>query len=218
MTFRYTNVLLFIFACFFILGTPLSHAQNQKSSEDEVMPLGDILNPKRIESGPTATATDRANIYYKKCMIEKSLAFDEGEKEILCACTSAKMGNIITEEEFKQLYKDNRMGRDARGKIIAYAYTDCMGYVVKNKIFNDCMVSPIVGRIIHGKNLICNCAANQYNETINNEAANIMMKAIKYDPMTLNPLEHYFTTRSYGSMNDKYINFCRGKMLYDKSN
>lgn len=218
MTFRYTNVFLFIFACFFILGSTLSHAQNQESSEDEVMPLGDILNPKTFDSGPTATAKDRANIYYKKCMLQRSLAFDKSEKEILCACTSAKMGDIITEKEFKHLYKDNRIGRDARGKIIAYAYTDCMGYVVENKIFNDCMVSSAADDIIHGKKLVCNCAANQYNKTINTEATYIMMEAIKHDPMTLNPLEHYFTTNIYGNMTEKYTGFCRSKMLYEKLN
>ncbi len=192
----------------------------QTKEDDKVQSLGDILNPQEDDDGlsKVKNAKDMANVYYKKCMKEKSLAFDKDEKEILCACTSAKIGSVITVKEFKHLYEDSYKGKDIRGKVIAYAYTDCMGYVIKDKLLKDCKVSPTVKKIVTGKNAVCKCAVNNYKITVDKSTAYIIMQAIKYDPMTLNPLEHYFTTNDYGYLFEKNVENCYSRMLYDKYN
>ena len=201
--------------CLFMLTAASTYAQTE--ADDDVKSLGDILNPQDDMAG-ALTPKEMANIYYKKCLGTESLAFDKQEKETLCACTSAHLGPTLTASEFKNLYKDNLKGKDARGKVIAYAYTECMDYVLKSKLYNDCMVSPTLRKVVRGKKEICECSAERYISIINKDASYIIMEALKHQPMTLNPLEHYFTTTNYGYMSEHYTQYCRSKMLYEKHN
>ncbi len=216
------NKVFLIFAyslCFFIILAAPAIAQSNIADDDKVQSLGDILNPQSDDGvSSVKNAKEMANIYYKKCIKEKSLAFDEEEKEILCACTSAEIGSVISTKEFKNLYKDNYKGKDARGKVLAYAYTKCMDYVIENKLFNDCMVSPTIKKIVTGKSAVCNCSTKSYKDIIAKDTSYIIMEAIKYDPMTLNPLEHYFTSTNYEYMFDKHTQYCYSRMLYNKHN
>tara|TARA_R110001592_G_scaffold16881_10_gene71662 strand:+ start:23050 stop:23703 length:654 start_codon:yes stop_codon:yes gene_type:complete len=214
---KYLYVIFSFLVCFALITPTMSSAQTDEQSDD-VQSLGDILNPKVDGEDRAVTAKDMANIYYKKCMDKESLAFDDDEKEILCACTSANMAEVLKVSEFNNLYENNNKGRDARGKVIAYAYTACMGYVMEQKLYKDCVVSPIVRTLIAGKKSVCECSAKQYVDVINKDASYIIMQSLKHDPMTLNPLEHFFTTSNYGNTANKYIENCRYHMLYKKQN
>lgn len=207
--------ILSLFVCFFFTTNITVYAQ---SDDDGVKTLGEILNPQTDDMASVATAKEMTQIYYKRCIAEKSLAFDKQEKELLCTCTAANMGQVITVSEFNNMYKDNIKAKDTRGKVIAFAYTECMNYVIESKLYNDCMVSPALNSVIRGKKNICECSSAEYVKTINNEASYIIMEALKYNPMTLNPLEHFFTTKNYGYMADKYTESCKYKMLYKKYN
>jgi len=204
-----------------VLASGSSYAQNATNKDnDKVQSLGDILNPQEDDDGLSGVknAKDMANVYYKKCMKKKSLAFDKDEKEILCACTSAKIGSVITVKEFKHLYEDNYKGKEARGKVIAYAYTSCMDYAVESKLYNDCMVSSTIKKVVTGKRAVCKCSTKEYMDRMFKETSYIVMQAIKYDPLTLNPLEHYFTTNDYGYLFEKNTQYCYSKMIYNDYN
>jgi len=208
-------ILLFIMLLSLLAPCSMAYAQEP---DDKVKSLGEILNPKTEDENTNLSAKERGNLYFKRCMNTKSLAFDSEEKEILCACTSAKLENILTGAEFVHLYKDTKKGRDARMKVITYAYTECMDYTLKKKVYKDCRVLPLLKTIKYGKNHICKCAANHYENLIHDGAARLIMKGVTYSPMTLNPLEHYFTTGGYYSTLSQYTKVCRSQMLYDKHN
>ncbi len=191
---------------------------NAQTPDDEVKSLGEIFNPKVNDYGANLPIKERANIYFKKCIATESLAFDEDEKEILCACTSAKMGNILTGKEFVHLYKDTLIGKEARMKMITFAYTDCMEYAIKKKVYKDCRVMPLMKSITRGKSELCKCVAGHYDQNINEAAAHIIMEGIKYHPMTLNPLEYHFTTNAYYGILKKFGKICRGQLMYNRHN
>ena len=191
------------------------HAQQQS---DKVQSLGEILNPQTGEYGANLTPEERGNAYYKKCMQTESLAFDAPEKKILCACTGSHIGEILTGPEFAQLYKDTLRGRDARMKVITYAYTDCMDYVIQSKILADCGTMPILKTLVQGQKQVCRCTADLYKKLIHEGAPSIIIKAVKYDPMTLNPLEQYFTTDAYYQNLENYTETCRSQLLYERNN
>ncbi len=209
--------ILSLFVCFFFSINVNVYAQSQ-SEDDKVQSLGDILNPKADDMLGAKTTQDMANIYFKRCLKTKTLAFDDEEKEMLCACTSANMGQVLTVSEFNVMHEDNLKGKDARGKVIAFAYTKCTDYVIESKLYNDCMVSPVLKSITRGKKDICECSAKEYVQRINKEMSYIIMESLKYDPMTLNPLERFFTTTNYGYMSEHYTKACRAKLLYQKHN
>ncbi len=209
--------ILTLFICLLFTVSTSVYAQDQ-SENDDVQSLGDILNPKTDGMTGAKTTQDMANIYFKRCLSTKSLAFDDEEKEMLCACTSANMGQVLTVSEFNVMHEDSLKGKDARGKVIAFAYTKCTDYVMESKLYNDCMVSPVLKGITRGKKDICECSAEEYVQRINKEMSYIIMESLKYDPMTLNPLERFFTTTNYGYMSEHYTKACRAKMLYQKYN
>ncbi len=206
-----------LFVMLLCMLTPCIAANAQKAN-DEVQSLGEILNPRAKNSGSELGVKERSNLYFRKCMATESLAFDNEEKEILCACTSAKLGEIITGEEFVELYKDTKAGANARMKVITYAYTECMNYAIKSKVYKDCRVLPLMGKIKHGKDFVCECLTNQHEDLVNKGASRMIMDGVKHDPMTLNPLESYFTTDSYYNTLENYVKICRARLMYNKHN
>lgn len=208
---RFSFLPLFLLMVLISLSTTSARADN-----NEVKSLGEILNPQEKNNTLKLSPIERGNFYYENCMQTESLAFDKNEKETLCTCTAAKMTNLLTNKEFSHLYKDSKEGSNARMKVITYAYTGCMNYVIEKKIRKDCATLPFLDTVFHGKKQVCACAVNQYNELMSKAAPEIFMDAIKYDPMTLNPLEHYFTSDAYYYNVKRYAKACRTKLLYEK--
>ena len=203
---------------------PLNTVKAQRMTDknfgesNDVQSLGDILNPKKDNYSQDMSIEDRGNIYFQKCMDTESLAFDDPEKELLCACTSAKVGEIITGPEFVELYKDTKKGEEARLKVITYAYTECIDYALREKMIKDCRVMPTLKTIRRGKKVVCECTADYYDKLMLEGAAHLIMEGVKYNPMTLNPLEHYFTSDAYYNTLKNYTEVCRSQMLYNSYN
>ncbi len=216
---KHLNILaLFVITlCGFAYISAAAHAQS--ASDDDVKPLGEILNP-RIDDDPqnVQDSKNMAKAFYKKCMGTRSLAFSNEEKDMMCACTAANLDTVITPKEYQSINSDSVRGRDVRGKIIAYSYLECVDYIIESKLKADCMVSPIINEIVRGKSQICTCSAEKYNDILKKNTSYIIMDALKHDPMTLNPFEHYFTTTNHGDNLDNYIRHCKTKMLYEKHN
>ncbi len=190
------------------------------AQNNDVENLGIILNPDVDygNDGKPLTAAIMANYYYGQCVQEESLAFTDEEKDILCSCTAAGMSKVLTVEEFKALYQDNRKGLDARGKALAFAYAPCMEYAVAPKVTGNCMQSKELEDIVVGKRQICRCTLQYYTQLLNETAPRIVMEGIKYDPMTMNPLEHHFTTTNYLQSLGSMIGHCKYRSLYGKDN
>lgn len=191
---------------------------NVRIEDDQVKPLGEILNPKTDKLDENLTVDERGNLYFERCMAKESLAFDPEEKEIICACTAAKLGEIITAPEFPHLYKDTTTGEKARMKVITYAYTECIDYAITDKMYKDCAILPLMQKISYGRTRVCECAIGHYNKLLIEGTAHWIMEGIKHSPMTLNPLEHYFTSDAYYNSLLDYAKVCRAQMLYDKNN
>ncbi len=211
---KFITVLIILATALFVTNS--SKAQNN----NEVKSLGDIFNPNIDygNDGKPLTSEIMANYYYKTCIAKKSLAFDEEEKKILCACTSAKMAETLSVEEFMLLDKNTNKARDARSKMLAYTYAPCMEYVIEKRATIDCLSSDITKDIIRGKKAICKCVANRAKQHIIRNAGNIITRATHYDPMTLNPLEHYFINNDYSAQHKIFTRKCRYDFEYNRDN
>ncbi len=210
---------LFILTLSMLLVSPVTGVYAQDNN-DEVKSLGEILNPELDygNDGKPLTAEIMANYYYNRCKSTESLAFSETEMETLCACSAAEMSKVLTVDEFKVLYVDSRKGLDARGKAIAYGYVPCMEYALRSKFSSTCAISKRLNNVVVGKKQICKCATDSFMKETKETAPMRIMEGIKYDPMTLNPLEHYFTTYDYPASFDSHIKYCRFKDKYKRQN
>ncbi len=196
-----------------LILTPLNaYAQNT----NDVKNLGDILNPRANSEndGKPLTAARMANNYYKKCIAAETLVFTQDEIQTLCACSSANMAETLTIDEFTVLEQDSRKGRDARGKAISFGYAPCMQYVIETKIKRDCQDAPYINDVIIGKKAICQCTTDYFQKHVTGNGPYIILEALKYNPMTLNPLEDYFRKDTYIGQRDQYIRACRDKIQY----
>lgn len=211
------TLILTLFMCTVMLH---SVAVAQESKEEGVQSLGDILNaPEDFGSnGQPLTSAIMANHYYGVCASKKNLAFDEEETKILCGCNAAKMSEVLTVQEFKDLDKNTKTGKKARGKALAYAYAPCMKYVTEKKVKDDCYVSNKLNDIVVGKRSLCKCVVDNFKYYFDHNATSIITRATHYDPMTMNPLEDYFIGADYSSQRGNFIKQCRFKFLYKRDN
>lgn len=182
--------------------------------------LDSILNEGENygNNGKPLTSAIMANHYYKTCTMEQSLVFDEEEMKTLCGCNAAKMSEILTVQDFQNLYNQNDKGRDARSRMLAFAYAPCMEHVIEKKVRYDCYSSSQMDDILRGGKLICDCVVDKFTGYVSRNAANIILTSTHYAPMSLNPLEHYFTTRNYNGQHKGYMRQCHYKFVYDRDN
>ena len=214
-------ILTLVLTFLICIATLSSASLAQGKDEGNVQSLNEILNQKTDDygsNGKPLTSAIMANNYFKTCTDKKNLAFDKEETEILCGCNAAKMSELLSVQEFKDLEKDNKQGKEARGRSLAYAYAPCMKHVIEKKVKNDCYVANQLNDIIAGKKTLCKCVVDKYKYFLDQNASYIIMKAVQYDPMTLNPLEDYFKKTDYRSQHNHFIKQCRFQFFYDKDN
>lgn len=216
-SFHILTLILTLFMCTAMLH---SAAFAQRTDENNVESLGDILNKPEDygNKGQPLTSAIMANHYYMNCINEKSLTFEEEEKKILCGCNAAKMSEYLSVQEFKDLRVKNRKGKNARGKALAYAYAPCMKYVIEKKVKHDCYVSKKLDDIVVGKKTLCKCVVDDFKYFFDQNAIHIIKDAVHYNPMTLNPLEDYFKKADYSNRRRYFIKQCRFKFLYNRDN
>ncbi len=208
-------ILLALFSCLICTA----YSGTVFAQDEDVKTLGEILNgPQETygNDGKPLTSAVMANHYYKNCVAQDSLAFNEKELEILCGCTSAKMSEVLTVEEFKRLPIKN--GKDARSKMMAFAYAPCIEYIIEDKVTRDCMRSNKLRDIIVGKSLVCGCVNDLFKKYLIADAKNIISRSTLHDPMTLNPLEYYFTGDGYTSQHRGFLESCNFKFRYERDN
>lgn len=196
--------LLFLFALLLFFPLPSS------AQDDDVKPLSEILNPPIDygNDGKPLTSQIMANYYFKNCIKEDTLVFEQDEKELLCACSAANMSQHLSVEEFKALDKDTVKGRNARGKAIVNGYTPCMEYVMESKIMRDCSKSKQLRDIIIGKSKMCGCTTNYMKSFMTRDGAYLIMNTLEQHPMSLDPLEYYFREDGYFNQLEHYLKGC----------
>ena len=212
MIFKNAITTLILIICMATL--PAFAQNNDTESLDSILNEGENYG----NNGKPLTSAIMANHYYNTCSKEQSLVFDEEEMKILCGCNAAKMSEILTVQDFMDLYKRNDAGRDARSRMLAFSYAPCMEYVIEKKVRYDCYASPKMDDILRGGKLICDCVVDRFNNYLSKNASHIITTATHYNPMTLNPLEHFFTTRDYNAQHKGYVRQCHYKFVYDRDN
>lgn len=213
MRFQYTLPVTLFALLFLCLIPQISAAQ------DDVESLGRILNePGEYRDGKAVTGEDFANMYYEKCVSEKQDVFVEREREILCTCMAAKMSETLTLSEFQALERKTVAGRDARGKVVAFAHLPCMSYVMDSKIHRECRKLPVVQKLITGKNTLCGCTKNRYKKYLIQNASFIAQNARLNEPMSMNPLAIFFEGREHNYHIKNFTKKCKFDIDYNKYN
>ena len=193
-----------------------AYAQDTMHNKNTQPSIQDILNPNDSQAGNIPnTPSAYANEYFKTCMQKGSLALDEFQTEIMCGCTSAKMAQTLTVDEFKVLDQNTTEGQQVRGKALAHAYAPCMPDIIKTKTTDDCLVSPkVYGLSRADKGKVCECFSSRFSDYIIRSAPTMIVQHMEHHPMSMNPLEHFITQTSYVSLEKTFMGQCRYEALH----
>lgn len=203
-----------IFCMCFIMHTADVNAQPH--DDPSSLPLPDATAEHNADA--PLTSEDYAIQYQKKCMAHVHTVYSDKEKEVVCGCTAAKMAETLTTDEFQILYDEDIKGQDVRDKAIAYAYAPCVRLIFNNLMTKDCLHSDHLKGVISGKNAICSCGVKTLSRIVNQMMPTIIIKIMKYNPLTLDPMEYYFSSEDYYIQSQKAFGQCSLQNRYSKEN
>ncbi|MDH5723042.1 MAG: hypothetical protein OEY94_06945, partial [Alphaproteobacteria bacterium] len=191
-----------------------SHAQ---TSDDDIIPLGEMLNPDLIkppvDKKAPVTPSDYANAYFEKCNSEDQVVFTPSEQEVLCACSAANMSSLLSVREFKLLDVDSKEGDVVRQNVMLHAYAPCARYVVPEYARKDCFSSPQIKNVSVGRESVCLCAGDRVEKVVSKTSLAIIERFHMHHPDEINFLKDYFMSPDY----EFYLRHSVGQCLYEQN-
>ena len=201
-------------------------AQPSENMEDEItweQVIGSGLPNEKIDEpegkNMPATAADYANEYYGQCVAPDHAVYTKDEQKLICSCTAANMSQTLDLEDFKMLYNEDVAGQDVRDKALVYAYAPCFKKIAKEIYRRDCYSSKQTAQYSSKeKESICSCGVERMEDTINRVMPMEIIKIVKYNPLTLDPMEYYLISDSYAVQARRIFSKCAYLYSYQKNN
>lgn len=181
----------------FFISTSVSYAQTAESEKT----LKDIFTEqeaKKNKTGPV-TAEDWAGQFFAKCASNEKTLFNKATQESYCACKAEKIAQYLTVPQIKVLEEDSKEGAYARGLMNMHADGPCMPDAVKKYTRDICMQDKNFKTLLKGKSVICKCVGDQIKHYVNKHAPHVVTRAVKFDPLTLDPIMFFLMDDDYNS-------------------
>ncbi len=208
--------LLFIICTMFAFQTR-TFAQTDNSKKETT--LKDIFQEGETtdEKGRKKSGAELANDYYKECVSNKLTLLNKKTLKMLCSCKAAKIAETLSPEEIIHLKDDTKEGKAARSKMYINADSACMDYAVKEYTKNICMHDKQFKEIVVGKSRLCKCTANYMGKHVRRHIADLIMRSVKYEPLTLDPISFYLRSPAFDIIYNNKKNYCYRVFVYGKN-
>lgn len=162
-----------------------------------------LLNPEQ----ELKTVQDYANVYFKNCVASNE---DPGIQEYIetqCACTAAKMQEVMTYDQMVQLF--DPLARDSYPytRMTALAYMPCIDTSVRDYLYDDCLDNA-KSNGIYNKDLVCGCMSEKVANSLSKYGAPRLpgYNALGFDLSAVvdNPFTYLITNRSFKEARSAY--------------
>lgn len=173
-------------------------------------PAKRVIEPRNAEEFSKA--------HFKKCLERDHLGLTTRETELICGCSASNMVGVMNFDEMKAMSLENSVGKNARAKFLTFAYAPCIEYLTTDVTKADCMSGEAAKDIRIGKFAVCKCAAEKMVGLIKVTSAGYIDEAVKREPMNIDPMDAYFSSKSYQVQRDGYIRECAYQMAYERDN
>lgn len=190
------------------------------SAQETTIPMeqNDISAKTPKKSGEPTNSEEFVKSHFKKCLARDHLSLSDKQVESICSCSAANLNETLSFEEMKLMTKSSDIGKEARQKFLAYAYAPCLKYLVADISKNDCLGSELAKNIKIGKLNVCKCVEKKMVSIFERQAPSFMIEAVAQNPMTLDPVDNYFSSEGYISQRDGYIKECIYNTAYKRDN
>lgn len=192
------------------------HSLPKGKAEDSGKTLKEIFEDHEEKEKRTGekTGTQLANDFFYKCAAIKDDYMNMDARNDLCGCVSAKISRRLSNEEIYALYDESKEGKNARAHLLIDAYVPCMLRPIKEVTVGRCLKTKQMEQFRTGRKTICGCVAGMMHDYVEREKHNLVSEGVKYNPMTLDPLEHFIGSTSYYNLMSDYLRSCIYQQAY----
>ena len=158
----------------------------------------------QIAPAPSMTIKQHANAYFENCMRAENPMLKGEFKEMMCGCTSSKIPEVMTVEQYTAMAEDSAEGLHQRNRMMMFIYTPCIEYPTRALIMDSC---PKLAALKHPKKT-CGCIADGMADYMNEKAPQAIQEAIKRNKKDLDPLRHLLESTGYRQMEQYNLRKC----------
>lgn len=129
-----------------------------------------------------------ANAYYQNCTKKEHPIIKGEDLQMLCACTAAKIPDVMNVEQMEALQTNTSEGQYQRNRMLMFVYTPCIEYPVVALVKDSCMNNPKIKTNMSEYKKVCSCLADHMAEFVSTQAPKTIEAALKRDPRDIDPL------------------------------
>ncbi|HPF79122.1 MAG TPA: hypothetical protein PLF01_07515 [Alphaproteobacteria bacterium] len=136
----------------------------------------------------TPITKDAANAYYQNCLAQPADGLTQKSKEMLCACTAAKMMERMNVEDIQAMAQQNEDGRKAMNYMIVKVYAPCMSFPAKDHYYNNCITNPQTKALSRNPQGLCNCMATKVANYLGENGSQVFEDILRRNPTMTDPM------------------------------
>jgi hypothetical protein len=140
---------------------------------------------------------DTANAYYGNCMKQETPLMGQESKEIMCACTSAKMMENMSVEDVQAMQGSDGSARLAFNKMLISVYGPCMRYPAYDYHYLTCVENPDTAKLSANPEELCSCMASEVAEYLGSNGVNVLADILQRNPNIEDPMSALMEDESF---------------------
>lgn len=140
---------------------------------------------------------EMANTYFRNCLAQEHPMLDAENKQLMCGCTSAKIPEVMTLEQMKEMANDTPEGLEQRNRMMLFVYTPCIEYPTRAMVLYRCLDDPKLKALLGNTQPMCSCLAGNMASFMREKAGPVIELAIRNNEKDIDPLRKLMESRAY---------------------
>lgn len=167
-------------------------------------------NRQLMQPAPEAPQSIKAfaNQYFENCQKQQHPVLNGENLEMLCACSSAKVTQVMTTDNVKDMQQDTSEGQYQRNRLLTDVYIPCMEFPTQALLLDTCLKNPNVGQKMRNGAQICKCMAGGVSAYMVKEAPKYVRQALQSNPGDLDPLSTFLNSAEYQQQSQATLLAC----------
>ena len=139
----------------------------------------------------TPVSKETANTYFGNCMAKRDPRMTTKSQEELCACTAAKMTEVMTMEDIKRMGQQTQEGIQSFNLMMTHVYMPCIGAPVHDLLMTECLADKKIDeqQFKIDKGDLCGCIAGKTGKWMADQGPAMMEIILKKNPHITDPIQ-----------------------------
>lgn len=139
----------------------------------------------------TPVSKETANAYFGNCMAKRDPRMTTKSQEELCACTAAKMTDVMTMEDIKRMSQQTQEGVQSFNLMMTHVYMPCIGAPVHDLLMTECLANKKIDQqgFKVDKGDLCGCISDRTGKWMADQGPAMMEIILKKNPHITDPIQ-----------------------------